>query len=391
MRIMDENKKSRPYKPLPKQWVGCDIEESFFGDDRKLSKKERKIAAAKDRSKYKKTDRDQSQKQPAALHLVESSEKGLFKGRVLSIKSEGIIVEYQHHLLLCSLRGLLKKEKSQFKNIVTVGDWVLFERKGEKEGIILQIQPRHSILSRADNLSRRKEQLIAANVDQVLITLSVVSPSLKLGLSDRYIIAAQKGNMAPIILFNKMDLLNKSPGDPNVQKERELFIELATAYRHLKIPVGAVSVATGEGLDELKAIMKDKTSVFSGQSGVGKSSLINKITGLELETKGIVEKTQKGSHTTSSAQLIPLDFGGWCIDTPGIKSFGVWDLSKDEIEQYFTEIFLEGHQCRYPDCAHIHENECAVKKAVEEGRISSLRYMSYFSLIHDIAQEHVRR
>lgn len=348
-------------------------------------------ASAKDRSKYKKSDRDQFQKQVEALPLIESPDKELLIGRVLSIKSEGIIVEHEHHFLLCSLRGLLKKEKSHFKNLVTVGDWVLFEKINDKEGLIFKIQSRHSTLSRADNLSRRKEQLIAANVDQVLITLSVVSPPLKLGLPDRYIIAAQKGNMSPVIVFNKIDLLNKTPIEPNLQKEGELFIELATAYKNLGIPVIAVSMITGEGIVELKMIMKDKTSVFSGQSGVGKSSLINIITGLELETNEIVEKTQKGSHTTSSAKLIPLDFGGWCIDTPGIKSFGIWDLSKDEIEQYFAEIFVEGHQCRYPDCAHIHENECAVKKSVDEGKISPLRYMSYFSLIHDISQQHVRR
>ncbi len=272
-----------------------------------------------------------------------------------------------------------------------MGDWVLFEKVGDQEGIIYQVKPRHSVLSRADNLSRRKEQLIAANVDQVLITLSVVSPPLKLGLPDRYIIAAQKGNMSPVLLFNKIDLLYTNSEDPAVQKEKELFIELAEAYRKLNLPVLATSTVSGDGLEELEQIMKDKTSVFSGQSGVGKSSLINAVTGLDLETRAIVEKTQKGSHTTSTAHLIPLESGGWCIDTPGIKSFGIWDLSKDEIEQYFIEIFTQGHQCRYPDCAHLHENGCAVKIAVEEGKISLLRYTSYLTLMQDIDQEHLRR
>lgn len=383
-----KEKQKKSFGSMPKIWVGCDIEESFFGDDRKLSKQERKRASAKDRSKYKKTDREKTQKQ---VEIPEVTDKNLLEGRVLSIMSEGIRVEYEHQIILCSLRGLLKKEKSQSKNLTAVGDWVLFEKVNDQEGIIYQVKPRHSVLSRADNLSRRKEQLIATNVDQVLITLSVVSPPLKLGLPDRYIIAALKGNMTPVIIFNKIDLLLKDPENPAVEKEKDLFIELAEAYRQLNIPVLAISTVTGEGLEELKELMKGKTSVFSGQSGVGKSSLINVITGLDLETRTIVEKTQKGSHTTTTAHLIPLQFGGWCIDTPGIKSFGVWDLNKDEIEQYFSEIFTEGHQCRYPDCAHFHENGCAVKTAVEEGKISLLRYSSYLSLIHDIAQEHVRR
>lgn len=376
---------------LPKQWVGCDIEEEYFGDDRKLSKKERKIAAAKDRSKYKKTDRDKPRKQ-AEQNKDEkiSSKENLLEGRVLSIVPEGIMVEHEHSLITCSLRGALKKDRSQFKNLVTVGDKVLFEIIHPNEGLIAKVEPRSSVLSRADNLSRRKEQLIAANIDQVLITLSVVSPPLKLGLADRYIIAARKGNMEPVIVVNKIDLLE---GEEDFLKdvEREIFAELKKAYEAAEIPVIAVSTVTGEGLDDLKMAMKDKASVFSGQSGVGKSSLINAVTGLDLETRDIVEKTQKGAHTTTTTKLLPLEFGGWCIDTPGIKSFGVWDLSKDEVEQYFPEIYAEGRKCRYPDCAHMHETDCAVRAAVENDSISPLRFESYIALMESVGQQYLRR
>lgn len=372
---------------LPKRWVKCDIEEEYFGDDRKLSKKERKSASAKDRSKYKKTDRGKLQKQ---VNPPKSSNKDFLEGRVLSIVPEGIMVEHGQTVISCALRGVLKKDKSQFKNLVTVGDIVQFELINPMEGQISFVKPRRSILSRADNLSRRKEQLIAANIDQVLVTASVVSPPLKFALLDRYIIAARKGNMEPVVVINKIDLL-ENQDDPLVVQEKQMLEELIQAYQAVNIPVISISTVNDKGIEQLKNYMKDKASVFSGQSGVGKSSLINAITGLDLETKLIVEKTQKGSHTTTTARLIPLQFGGWCIDTPGIKSFGIWDLSKDEVEQYFSEIYTEGHQCRYPDCAHIHETDCAVQKAVEEGKISILRYSSYLSLIESISQEHLRR
>jgi len=137
--------------------------------------------------------------------------------------------------------------------------------------------------------------------------------------------------------------------------------------------------------------MKDKASVFSGQSGVGKSSLINAITGSDLRIGEVVERTQKGSHTTTTAQLLPLAFGGWCIDTPGIKSFGVWELKTEEIEKYFTEIHTIGRQCHFPNCTHIHEADCAVLAAVEEEKISVIRYQSYLALIESVSEQHLRR
>ena len=137
--------------------------------------------------------------------------------------------------------------------------------------------------------------------------------------------------------------------------------------------------------------MKDKASVFSGQSGVGKSSLINAVAGKNLRVGGLVGKTNKGTHTTTTAQLIPLEMGGWCIDTPGIKSFGVWDLDKEVVEHYFPEIFDCGAQCKFPDCSHLHEAGCAVMAAVEKGEISWMRYESYQTLMHSVSESHFRR
>lgn len=362
-----------------RRWVACDVEEKYLGEDRKSSKVERKRIMAKDRSKYKKSDQDKIQP------VVEQHRPSWKRGRVISIVPEGILVALEETQLLCSLRGALKKEKGPFKNLVTIGDEVFVEVE-ESKGLIMAIGPRRTLLSRADNLSRRKEQLIAANIDQVLITTSLISPALKPHLVDRYIIATEKGKMQPIVLVNKVDLLNQAAAH-----EKEFYQEFLKSYADVGIPVLSLSAVTGEGIEDLKAIMKDKSSVFSGQSGVGKSSLINAVTDSQLEVGDIVERTKKGSHTTTTAKLLPLSFGGWCIDTPGIKSFGVWELEPEELESYFSEIFEWGHGCRFPDCSHQHEAGCVVIQAVESGKISNLRYQSYRALMESISEEHYRR
>lgn len=364
---------------MSNKWVGCSVEADYFGDDRKSGKMDRKMARAKDRSKHKKTDQRKEKQEPKV------SRDNLLHGRILSIESQGVTVAVGDRLFNCTLRGLLKKENTHQKNLVTVGDFVWVDPVHEKEGQIAAIDERKTVLSRADNLSRRKEQLIAANVDQVLITTSVVSPPLKPFLIDRYIIAAHKGGMEPAIIINKIDLLKKETS------EEKMFRELVAIYQKAGIPIVATSSETGEGIEELKQLMKGLVSVFSGQSGVGKSSLINAVAGYELRTGEIVDSTQKGAHTTSAARLLPLEFGGWCVDTPGIKSFGLWKLEKDEVEHYFDEIFTCGHECRYPDCSHRGEKGCAVAVAVENGDISPLRYSSYLALLSSVEEEHKRR
>lgn len=379
-------------KSKPKRWAGCPLEEQYFGDDRKLHKAERKLASSNDRSKFKKTDKEKFEKGLELEKTQKLDRSVLLTGRVLTIRSEGIIVDHEGSVLSCSLRGILKRDKSQMKNLVTVGDFVLFEKIAPHEGVIAFVEPRCSTLSRADNLSRRKEQLIAANIDQVIITASVISPQVKPFLIDRYIIAARKGNMKPIIVINKIDLLKDEQVEEWLRyQEQEILEECIRAYKIAGIPLIKLSGATGEGIDLLKDIMKDKASVFSGQSGVGKSSLINAMTSYDLAIGGIVDKTQKGSHTTTTTSLLQLPFGGWCVDTPGIKSFGVWDLKKDEVEGYFNEIHECGKRCHFPDCSHSHEDGCAVIEAVEKGKISGLRLDSYHSILMSIDEEHVRR
>ena len=355
-------------------------EEEFHGNDRKLSRSERKQAIKQDRSQYKKTDLDKQKKKEV---LVEEVSKTALRGRVLGIYSEGIQVEVSGVSYRCQIKGSLKKGKQETKNLVAVGDFVFFEPV-EGSNLIFRVEPRRSILSRADNLLRRKEQLIAVNIDQVIITASILSPSLKPFLLDRYIIASQKGNMDPIIVINKIDLLE-------TEEDKELVDLCQKVYEDLGIPFLRVSVHTGEGISELKKKMQGKSSVFSGQSGAGTSSLINAVTGSALKVGDVVAKTDKGSHTTTTSKLIPIEGEGFCVDTPGIKSFGVWDLVASEIEHYFVEIKEASLRCKFPGCGHQSEPNCSVKEAIEKGEISPIRLASYFALLDTLQQKHRTR
>lgn len=361
------------------------IEEEFHAaTDRKRSRKERKQATGQDRSKYKKTDLDKRKVAEIPKHLK--------RGRVLAIHPEGrVIIDHNGKILDCTLRGVLKKERKRDKNIVTIGDFVRFD---PNDLSIHSVDERYSILSRAETLGHKKQQLIAANIDQVFITSSVVLPPLKPSLVDRYIIAAMKGNMRPFILLNKTDLLSHIPDNYNpadFEKELKLYKEFIDAYVKLDIPLLEISVETGEGIPQLKAAMHGKTSVFSGQSGVGKSSLINAVLGSELQTGQVIGKTRKGTHTTTSAHLLPVEGGGFCVDTPGIKSFGIWELKSEEIQNYFSEISEASSHCKFKDCSHTEEPECAVQKALKKGTISRLRFDSFSALMLETQKKHLRR
>ncbi len=353
-------------------------EEEFHKKKRKEEKQNKKFKNSRDKSKYKKTDSEKLKKE------FVSSENAI-KGRVLSIQGEEIKVSHEEQIYICKLKGLMKKDFSLNKNIIAVGDFVQFIPIDKTyEGSIEKVEERFSILSR-EEIIRRRQQIIAVNIDQVLITTSVVIPPIKPGLIDRYIIAAEKGNMKPIIVINKIDLLEEN------SKEEAEYKEFLSVYEKLNIPILSISVKKKKGLESLKNLMKNKASVFSGQSGVGKSSIINLLFNKKLKTGDVVEKTYKGSHVTTTSELIPLEDGGFCIDTPGIKSFGVWNLDKTEIAQYFSEITHYAQKCKYPDCKHIDEPECNVKKAIKDNKISHLRYESYCLLINEASQKKVNR
>ncbi|MCB1080946.1 MAG: ribosome small subunit-dependent GTPase A [Chlamydiia bacterium] len=361
-----------------------DFEEDYQPRGKRESRKERRESQTRDRSKYKKTDQDQRREH---LKAEEPPLGGNHKrGRVLSISPEIITVAAEHQNYICTLKGALKKERTKQKNLIAVGDFVHFEVKSIDSGAITHVEKRTSFLARADNLSRRKQQLIAVNIDQVFIVMSVVAPKLKPLLIDRYILSALKGNMKPIILINKIDLLSDPPENiqaVDIAAEKMLLEEFREAYTPLKIPIVELSVTTGENLDQLKTLMHNQTSVFSGQSGVGKSSLINATLGSSLPIGDMVEKTRKGSHTTTTAELIPLQDEGFCVDTPGIKSFGVYDINPEEILLTFPDFAPFASECKFPNCTHIHEPDCAIKEDIETKKIHPLRYASYTTLLQE--------
>jgi ribosome biogenesis GTPase / thiamine phosphate phosphatase len=341
-----------------------DAEEIFYNKEKASKKNQRKTSK---KPQYKTTNKPTIKTETAS---------DATEGRVLSIAGEIIIVEGpNHHQYNCTLRGILKKDKTNQHNIVAVGDIVQFS---PSTLTIESINKRKTILSR-ENIRLKKQQIIAVNIDQVLITVSANSPMFKPFLVDRYIIATIKGNMTPVIIINKIDLMKQ--GKNKEKTKLQAYIDL---YHEMERPLILTSTKTKKGISQLKKIMKNKASVFSGQSGVGKSSLINIVAKTNLKTGEVSLSTSKGSHITTKSHLIPLKSGGFCIDTPGIKSFGIWSLTRKDIDNYFYEIKKLSSHCKYQNCCHINEPKCAVIQAVKENKISPLRFDSYHCLMKEI-------
>jgi ribosome biogenesis GTPase len=349
--------------------------EQYFDPSRRQMRRERTMARRTDRSKYKVTDQLKARRaEPTTM-----GEDQLLLGKVIFIRSQDIVVATADRTYTCTLRGVFKLSKDRKKNLVVVGDNVRFDPITADTGCIHHILPRSSILCRQEHLHRVQQQLVASNVDQVLITVSLAEPSFRPSIVDRYRIAARKGGMAPIVAINKMDLADQYP------KEADLVHQSLQLYESLGIPAVSFSAQTGEGMSDLEMVLKDRISVFSGQSGTGKSCIINALTGLTLKTAS-VRAVGKGAHTTTSAQLLPLPFGGWCVDTPGIRSFGIVSLEKEDLQAEFVELFAQ--PCRFNNCWHTQQEGCALPDALARGDVSPLRISSYLSLLASISSRY---
>jgi ribosome biogenesis GTPase len=267
----------------------------------------------------------------------------------------------------CATRRVLKTLTTDQRHVVATGDRVLFRPTETGEGIIERVEPRRGVLCRT---SRGKQQVIVANVDQLLIVTSAAEPRLKPNLIDRMLVTAERSRIRPIICVNKIDLIDPADLQP-----------LAGVYGQLGYEILLISALTGFGMPRLKRALDGCETVLAGQSGVGKSSLLNiLLPGLDLRIREVSSESDKGKHTTTAAELVPLPEGGYVVDTPGIRQFQLWDVIPEEVAGFYRDVRPYVPHCRYPDCTHTHEEDCAVKDAVADGRLDTRRYESYCQL-----------
>lgn len=291
-------------------------------------------------------------------------------GRVLRVHGLESVVEAEDaRRFRCGVRRVLKNLAIEGRNVVAVGDRVWFRPVGEDQGLIEKVEPRSGTVTRG---YRHREHVIVSNVDQLLIVSAFAEPELKLPLIDRYLISAEKGGVRPVIILNKADLVSLA--------EYQWVFGL---YAQLGYEVIPCSASDGLGVPRLREVLASGTTALSGQSGVGKTSLLNAVQpGLNLRVGEVSSWTRKGTHTTTYAELLRLQQGGYVVDTPGLRQFELWDVEPWELEQYFIEFRPYIPHCRFPDCSHIHEADCAVKDALARDQIHEGRYESYLKLYH---------
>lgn len=292
------------------------------------------------------------------------------EGTVVAIHGHFVRVDDGRTARNCVVRRVLKSLGLDQRNVVAVGDQVHFTVLDDEEGVIERVEDRHGRLFRR---YRKQEHLIVTNVDQAVIVGSVAQPPLRIHLIDRYIVAALAGELSPVIVFNKIDL-----------PHAEDLAEYERVYRPLGYPVCRTSATTGEGLDALRTVLADRRSTLAGLSGVGKSSLINALDpDLQLTANPVNRATGRGQHTTTTVTLLRLGFGGYVVDTPGIRQFAFWNIDQMNLEMYFEEFLPYVVDCKFPNCSHTHETDCAVKQAVETGAVAQWRYDSYEKIFND--------
>ena len=292
-------------------------------------------------------------------------------GRVITVFGLTSAVQAEDgKLYQCATRRILKTLSTDQRHVVAAGDRVWFRPAGPagvEEGIIEVIECRHGVLSRQ---SRGRQHVLVTNVDQLLIVSSAAEPRLKPNFIDRMLAAAEQSRIRPVICINKIDLVDPANLEP-----------LVGVYSRMGYQVLLVSATGGFGVERVGRTLKGRTSAMAGQSGVGKSSLLNAIQpSLGLAVAAVSSETEKGKHTTTTARLLPLDFGGYVVNTPGVKQFQLWDTVPEEVVNFYRDLRPYVNYCKYPNCSHTQEAGCAIKNAVADGRLDDRRYESYLNL-----------
>jgi ribosome biogenesis GTPase len=284
----------------------------------------------------------------------------------------------------CKIKGNFRLKGIRTTNPVAVGDEVVVEVKDGASYIVSIETRRNYIIRRASNLSK-ESQILAANIDQALLIVTLKEPVTNTTFIDRFLATAEAYNVPAVIVINKVDLLAD-------EDEKEYLEAVKMLYETIGYKVVKMNALSGECLDELRAVLVGKTTLLSGNSGVGKSSIINLVLpGLNLKTGSVSESHHTGMHTTTFSEMFELPEGGRVIDTPGVKGFGTIDFDKAEVAHYFKEIFAISADCKYNNCTHTHEPGCAVLAAVENHYISESRYSSYLSILEDSADDKYRK
>lgn len=276
----------------------------------------------------------------------------------------------------CKIKGNFRLKGIRSTNPVAVGDRVVIVRNAEETAFITDIEDRRNyIIRKSPNLSKQSH-IIAANVDQAFLVVTVNYPQTSTTFIDRFLASAEAYRVSVVLVFNKTDILSA--------EELEYQRMMIHLYETVGYECRAVSAVSASVESDLRPLLENRITLFSGNSGVGKSTLLNRlIPGLNLRTARISEAHNTGMHTTTFSEMLPLPYGGWAIDTPGIKGFGTFDMEPEEICGYFREIFKFSKDCRFRNCTHTHEPGCAVRRAVEEHYISESRYNSYLSMLED--------
>jgi len=301
--------------------------------------------------------------------------------RVLNVTSGKATVEDEHFQpIQCYLRGKYKQYFKRNLNFLRVGDFVTISKDGNTY-CVEKVLPRTSKFSRAMPNYEQIEQVLAANVDQVIMINAFTNPEFKFGLIDRYTVLAEKNNLPITICFNKADLVEGIDTS-----------EITDIYSSIGYNVLVTSIETGEGIEEFKALLSGSISVVTGHSGVGKSSLINKIAPeLEITTQEVSDYNEKGQHTTTLAEFHRLDETTAIIDTPGIKEFALWDIEKEDLHMLLPDFKDARESCKFYNCTHRHEPKCGVRKDVEDGVIEYTRYENYLHMFTELEERELKR